>query len=452
MARDRTLPTVLGDVHPVRETPVVAIFASALTLVAIIFMVPNLAKAGAAASLIFLVTFALSHVTVYLARVRGGTEEAPYKTPWFPLVPIAGGAACAAMAVFQAVAVPDAAGIALIWLALGVLLYWSLFARRAQIGDAASEGMDPALLRLRGHSPLVLVPIANPAHAPAMMSVANTLAAQRVWRVLLLSIVSLAKPREGEDESLDLADAEDENRELADAQDAIGQALQHAYQNGSHPEALITAANEPLDEIRRIADAYHCSTLLLGLGHMAEMGELALETLINGVDANVALMQSKPEWRLADVTRILVPLGGRGEQHEMRARFLGSICGAQRREVTFLRVLPLGASEAELKRARVETEQLADLKVRGASKVTVVAASDPSEAVLEAARDSDLMLIGLESVGWKRRVFGAFALKMARQAPCATLFLSRRSPRALQLLEPLRDEVVDSVKHVWKSS
>jgi hypothetical protein len=273
-----------------------------------------------------------------------------------------------------------------------------------------------------------------------MMSVANTLSAQRVWRVLLLSIVSLARARDGEDES----------KELVDAQDAIGQALRHAYQHGAHPEALITAADEPLEEIRRIADTYHCSTLLLGLGVVTEAGELALESLINSVDANVALMQSKPEWRLADARRILVPLGGRGEQHEMRARLLGSICGAQPREVTFLRVLPEGTTDSQIARARAEIEQLADLKVRGASQVKVIIASDPSEAVLSAARDSDLMLIGLESVGWKRRAFGTFALKIAREAPCATLFLSRRSPRVFELLEPLRDDVVNSFRHVWK--
>ena len=56
MARDRTLPAVLGALHPARRTPVMAVYASALTLVAITFMVPDLSAAGAAASLIFLVS------------------------------------------------------------------------------------------------------------------------------------------------------------------------------------------------------------------------------------------------------------------------------------------------------------------------------------------------------------------------------------------------------------
>jgi len=36
------------------------------------FMIPDLTSAGAAASLIFLLAFALTHVTAYLARKRAG--------------------------------------------------------------------------------------------------------------------------------------------------------------------------------------------------------------------------------------------------------------------------------------------------------------------------------------------------------------------------------------------
>ncbi len=109
MALDHTLPRVLGEQHARHGTPVMAIYASTLTLVAILFMVPNLAAAGAAAGLIFLVSFTLGHVTTYLARVRGGGAPDAYRTPLFPLVPVIGGVACAFLAVFQAVVAPVAA-------------------------------------------------------------------------------------------------------------------------------------------------------------------------------------------------------------------------------------------------------------------------------------------------------------------------------------------------------
>lgn len=54
-----------------------------------------------------------------------------------------------------------------------------LFGRSARIFDASSEGFDPELVKLRGRSPLVLVPIANWTNAAAMVTVANALAPPR---------------------------------------------------------------------------------------------------------------------------------------------------------------------------------------------------------------------------------------------------------------------------------
>ena len=49
--------------------------------------------------------------------------------------------------------------------------------------------MNPDLARLRGRSPLVLVPIANPERAASLVDVAATLRTPGTGRVLLLSVV-----------------------------------------------------------------------------------------------------------------------------------------------------------------------------------------------------------------------------------------------------------------------
>ncbi|MCP4449075.1 MAG: amino acid permease [Myxococcales bacterium] len=441
MAQDRTLPAVLGDVHIERRTPVVAIYATALTLIAIVFMVPNLTDAGAAASLIFLVSFALTHFTGYLARKRGGTTGDCYRTPWFPMVPIVGGLACTGLAVFQGIVSPDATGIVMLWLALGVMLYWSLFARRAEIGDAASEGFDPSILSMRGRSPLVLVPIANPKHVQAMTEVANALA-RNVWRVLLLSIVPIPEERNGESEPIDLRATES----------VITNAMRSSYASGDLPEALITFARAPLDEIRRVAEGHQCQTLLLGLGDIEHIRESELESLLNDVDADVAFMRTQDEWTLAATQKILVPVGGLGDQHELRARLLSSVCRSSKRDVTFVTVLSPEATEAEAERVRRDISKLADLKVPGISTVNVIRAKDATAAIIEEAEEHDLMVLGLQSVGRGRKVFGDFVLRIAREAPCATIFLSRQRPKGFQLLDPLRDEIVDSLRNAWAQS
>jgi amino acid transporter len=438
MARDRTLPPVLADLHSERKTPVMAIAASTLTLSAILFMVPDVASAGAAASLIFLISFTLAHLTTYLARRRGGTDDAPYKTPWFPLVPLTGGIACTLMAIFQAILVPDATGILVIWIGLGVILYWSLFARRAELADVATAALDPSLVSLRGHSPLILVPIANPQHTPALVSIANALAARGVGRVMLLSIVP--------------AGIDEEHRtvppQLKDTQRIIYDALAESFQSGHSAEALISTAPKPMEEIRRIADEHRCASLLLGMGEIKESSLPDLELLLNDVDCDVGIMRAPAGWHASKAIRILVPIAGKGGAHDFRVRLLASLCRATHRQVTFVTVIPTEASEQELTDTRARIQKLSELRIPGELSVKVLQSDAPLDALEEESKNYDLIVLGLRSVGWGKRVFGTFTLQIAARAACATLLLSRRRTRAYELLDPIRDDVVDSIRDV----
>lgn len=70
--------------------------------------------------------------------------------------------ACIGLALFQAVAVPAAGFISLFWLIIGAVLFVSFFVKKAQAIEASEQALDPNLIRLRGFSPLVLLPISNP--------------------------------------------------------------------------------------------------------------------------------------------------------------------------------------------------------------------------------------------------------------------------------------------------
>ena len=433
MATDRALPEVLKRRHPTRGTPVMAIYATALTVVAILFMVPNLAGAGAAASLIFLVAFTLSHLTAFLARQRGGLPEGGYRTPAFPLIPVVGGLSCAGLAIFQAVVVPDAGSIALIWLGLGVILYVALFKTRAETADASAEALDPRLGRLRGKSPLVLLPIANPKNARSLVEVANALAPSEFARVLLLTIVRA--PREG---------AGDPLAQLADAQEAVREALLASYSAGHAPEALITAAAQPWPEIRRVAEEHDCESLLIGLSAKSDAPlDRELEDLINDVDCDVAVMRAPEDWRVGSAKRVLVPVGGRGEEHELRARLLATLCRDMPREIRFLTVMSPTAGEEEVADQVRMVTRVSDLNIPGVStRVEVVRGDDPSAAILAEAESSDLLVLGLrQSRSTGRKVFGKVTLRIARSAPCAVILLSKRPALVKDLYRPLRDAV-----------
>jgi hypothetical protein len=180
MARDRTLPRPLGRIRGVGGTPAIAIAVTAAMLAAIAVFVGDVSSAGAAASLIFLISFAMVHGAAMLARRRTGDRR-------LPVVPLLGAALCVSLAIFQALAVREAGSVVAVWLALGIGLYLTLLASGARLADATAEARDPDLARLRGRSPLVLVPIANPASAASMVGVAATVRTPGVGRILLLS-------------------------------------------------------------------------------------------------------------------------------------------------------------------------------------------------------------------------------------------------------------------------
>lgn len=417
MARDRTLPHWLETLHPVWSTPSSAVLTTALVVVAVLLVVPDVAAIGAASSLVFLITFALAHRIAIMARQRGGVAHDSFCTPLFPLVPVAGALACLALAIFQGVSVPSAGIIVTIWLALGGLLYSSLFARRARTMDAQSQALDADLVRLRGRSPLVLVPIANPSNATAMVGMATALAPPRVGRVLLLTVV---RPPEQ-------WDSHETPPALTDALLAVREALSSSFATGLEPGALTTISDDPWKEIARVARAHGCESLLIGLSNLeAPAIEQRVERLMAEVTCDVVVLRAPSGWLLEHVERVLVPLGGRGGHEELRARLLASMHRLGARQFTLLRVLPSNATEREQAAARRELKRLARDEVPGAADLVVSCTDDVVGELTTRAAEHDLVILGLQQKSRRRRVFGDIVLRIARETSCGLVMISRR--------------------------
>ena len=417
MARDRTLPRELGQIDKDWGTPVKAVIVTAAVLVLTIIIIPDVAVAGAAASLIFLISFAIAHWISILSRLRSKPEDLPFKTPFFPLVPVLGILTCVSLAVFQGIKVPLAGVITLVWLGLGGILYYILFGRRARVVDASAEGYDPRLVSLRGRSPLVLVPIVNPSHAAPMVAVASALAPPITGRVLLLSVVRT--PQDW--------DPETHPEKLNNAQRVLKEALSASFGLGLKPEALTTVASEPWDEIIRVSHAYSCESLLLGLTNLNEKSEERIEYVMNHVDSDVVVLRTTHMWRLAEVKNILVPVRGSGAQDELLARLLGSICRATNSEVTYLKVLPEDATWQKTDKARKALFQIAEDQVpHGQFKVMVVKNNNVSEEIISHAENSDLMIVGLQRFSRRQKEFGKLPLYIAQETNCPLLMISRK--------------------------
>jgi hypothetical protein len=278
--------------------------------------------------------------------------------------------------------------------------------------DAYSQALDAELVRLRGRSPLVLVPIANPSNAEAMVGVANALAPPVVGRVQLLLVVT---PPDVGEEGI-------EPPSLANAQIVLREALSASFARSLAPEVLTTVSVDPWLEILRVARTNRCESLLVGFSEITEPsvgGEL--ESLMRRVSSDVVVLRAGEGWLLRDVKRVLVPVRGRRMHNELRARLLGSIWRLGAREITLLRVVREAATDYQCDEARRGLKRIARDEVSHASQFLVTRSNDPVEAIASHAADHDLVVLGL-----RRRVFGEVAVQVAERTTCAIVMISRR--------------------------
>ena len=412
MARDHTLPRPLMILSKGRQIPVLAVMASAASIAVVLIVIPDVASAGAAASLIFLVSFALAHWMSVLARGRGG-ERLGKNVP----VPIFGFLACVGLGVFQGIQVPSAGTVVLVWILIGGLLYMFLFARRARVIDASSEGFDPGLVKLRGRSPLVLAPIANPENAESLVAVASALAPPNVGRVLLLTII---RPPRGES-------IEEDPQPLLEGQIVLREALAAGFTTETRPEALITIGEDPMREIVRVARFHRCQAILLGMTRLDENFDSApLEDLMTRVGCNVAVLRAPNGWRIRRARRILIPLGGGNPHDTFRARLLGSLQRAEDREITFLRVVGPGVSDHVARETERALRRFARDEVRGDFNIVIERSGDVVETIAGHAAQHNLIVLGLPRLGRRRRFFGDLAIGLARRTGTPMIMLSRR--------------------------
>jgi len=413
MARDRTLPRALGRMRAKSGTPAVAVVVTTAMLGSVVLLVGDVGAAGAAASLIFLVSFAMVHWAAILARRRSGDR----RVPWLPGV---GALLCVGLAVFQAFAVSEAGSVAAAWLVVGVVLYLTLLAPGARLADASAEAIDPDLARLRGRSPLVLVPIANPANAAGLVGVASTVRTPGVGRILLLSVVET--PSEV---------PEEDHPALRDARAILGESLQRSFERSTAPETLFTIAPDAWQEIPRVAALHRCETVVLGSPRLDEPRvEAQLERLISRLGADVVIVRAKHRWRVATVRRVLAPIGGRRDHSQLRARLLASLSRSESCQVRFLRTVPPGSSAETRRRAESELRALARDEASGAHDVLVEEAADPREAILRHSGEMDLVVMGIRRDRARGFSFGELVLSVARESDVPLVLIGAR-PRGV---------------------
>jgi amino acid transporter len=110
MGRHYNLPHKLSSIHPVNRTPHIAIIISGIIMTFMAYALP-LADIAVAAGVIFLLLFTQVNIAY------------GFKTPFFPVIPIAGIFLKLGLALYLLVTQPLSWGITILWILVGFVLY-----------------------------------------------------------------------------------------------------------------------------------------------------------------------------------------------------------------------------------------------------------------------------------------------------------------------------------------
>lgn len=419
MAKDRTLPYPLSLVNKRFNTPINSILITSGLVIVLILIVPNVAVAGAAASLVFLIKFTLSHVISLMVRLRIKLREGTFKVPLFPYIHILGLISCLSLAIFQGIADLTAGAIVAGSMVIGLFLYIILFSRRARIVDALLEGYDPDLVRLRGKSPLIIVPIANPARAVSLLTLANILVPGNTGKVLILSVISAFSNEE---------DKHLYETKLENSQSVLREVLTESFEYGLYPEALTTVASDHWSEIARVSSFYQSELVIMGFSNISEYNNIHLiEKLLSSVKCDVVILKSPDKWKINKCNKILVPVGGFGIHDELRARLLGSLCRERTRDITFIRGIAADSTEEQSRRAFSRLSELARDEVPVSSNVEIIKSDTIVEDILKKSNESDLIILGVQSTRRRERIIGDFIGTLSKKTTCPLILISRKT-------------------------
>lgn len=325
-------------------------------------------------------------------------------------------------------AVPVACGLGC--LAAGGLIYLGYGRRRhaeAQDGVTVfrppSEELAPAAFR-------VLVPIANPATAGALIRIAGRLAGARGGDVLALQVTVVPEPV-----PLDAGRGRAET-----GRKTLERAL-----------AVANAENLPVQTMTRVArsvaqgildTAAEEETALIVLGWAGPTGSRApslgriADAVLRDAPCDVLVVRGEDS---AGLQRILVPTAG-GPHALAAARLAATLAQGYDASVTFLCVQVGPASPRQMKECEDRiTDTLKGLDLEPSTALKAIQASSVVEGIVQEALHHDVVLLGVsEESLLDRIIFGSIPLQVATRVPNTALVQGYRGLTGLWTRRALR--------------
>ena len=430
MGRDRNLPDMFAAVHPTSRIPYIALLCSGGLIILMAVAVP-LKDVAAAADIMFMLLFQQVNVACITIRKRYGDKlQYGYMAPFFPWVPIVAIAIQLALIVFMFFFSWVAGVIAFAWVGAGLLVhkfYASRRFREREITPIVASEM-PQIDRRRFS---VLVPVANPDRAEALLKVANRLLAIEPGDLLIAHVITVP-------DALPVSvgrDFIDDTRPLLDAVSAQAEAL------GMVPNTIVRVGHRPADAIVDTVQESNSHFVIMGWAGRSHDPRTTIGSTIDKIvkDANANVIVVRGDVQIP-ARRILVPV-----QHPQHGHLVAHLAAAMAEEddsyIRLLHVVDPSTSPSE------RAQRASDLREAVSAHAGIdapsgdgshgerrfhirIEAGDVVETIEQQARDFDLVLMGASRESWlRRKVWGDKTARLAKRMKTPLMLVNMRSGR-----------------------
>ena len=418
MGRDHNLPHLLSKVHPKRLTPYWAVIFSGGFMLIISWVMP-IEDVAAAAGILFLLLFLQVNIVVMRLRLKLTDLKRGFRVPFFPVIPLLGVVINALLAIYLFTFSPLAWYVAIGWIVVGLLAYYTYFSRIEAI-EKPKEILLEEVLVSRQYS--VLIPVATKEQARILGHIGSILARANGGEILALNVVRVPY-------QLTLGDG---RLQLKHGRPYLEGVIEQAKEMDVPVHTMIRLGRQVADAVRKTAEENASDLILLGWpGYTNTAGRLygsVIDPIVDDPPCDIAVVRYREH---RPIRSIFVPVsGGPNSRRVVRLAVNMAASGEEGPAlVNLMHIVPVGGGT----RARIRANQIFDYATEGIDyehiNRNIVESTSVLETILENAEDCECDLIVIGSTDeplFRNLLVGNIADQVANRANVTVIVVKRR--------------------------
>lgn len=415
MSRDKMLPRSIARIHPLKRTPHIAIFVTGAIVILMALAFP-IQVIGSAASLMFLLTFALVNLSLIALRRKHPEIKGGFRVPMYPVVPIAAILLNLYLAVYQYQFDQRSWFITIGWIVVGLFIYFIFFEKvtaeeMPQVLEVAQAAVDSS------YKYRILVPLHNPDHVEPLLDLAAPIARAHDGELIVLGVIDV--PRN--------LPVHEGMRFIHHKTPLLKDAVTYGQKLGVPTRTAMQIAHRTSDGIINAAEKQNASLILMGW-----KGYTSTRDRIFGEVADLVVKHSPCDLITVKLTgatpldSILMPTAG-GPHATLASEYVGYFQKAYDTKVTCCYVVRKNATEREHEGALEWIDKtVARSGLESAVEKRIIESDHVAGGLAKAGEDYDMIVLGASHEGiFSSVLLGEIAEKVARHSRKPVMIVKR---------------------------